>query len=94
MRYDLIKDILDFLSSLLKVFDFKQHGINDGVRSTNYMWFIDFSHEGWHRYRLTMNDSEVEEHRIESGEEFLLITAKVRFWPILGYFCANLLQFF
>ena len=24
-----------------------------------------------------MNDSEVEEHRIESGEEFLLITAKV-----------------
>ena len=41
------------------------------------MWFIDFSHEGWHRYRLTMNESEVEEHRIESGEEFLLITAKV-----------------
>ena len=25
-----------------------------------------------------MNESEVEEHRIESGEEFLLITAKVR----------------
>ena len=24
-----------------------------------------------------MNESEVEEHRIESGEEFLLITAKV-----------------
>jgi len=45
----------------IKVFDFKQHGINDG---------------GWHRYRLTMNESEVEEHRIESGEEFLLITAK------------------
>ena len=77
MRYDLIKDILDFLSSLLKVFDFKQHGINDGVRSKNYLSYIDFSHEGWHRYRLTMNESEVEEHRIESGEEFLLITAKV-----------------
>ena len=24
-----------------------------------------------------MNESEVEEHRIESGEEFLLVTAKV-----------------
>ena len=33
--------------------------------------------QGWHRYRLTMNESEVEEHRIESGEEFLLVTAKV-----------------
>ena len=27
-----------------------------------------------------MNESEVEEHRIESGEEFLLITAKVIFF--------------
>ena len=27
-----------------------------------------------------MNESEVEEHRIESGEEFLLITAKVIFY--------------
>ena len=38
---------------------------------------LDLSDQGWHRYRLTMNESEVEEHRIESGEEFLLITAKV-----------------
>ena len=46
----------------IKVYDFKQHGIND---------------DHWHRYRLTMNKTEVQEHKKESGEEFLLVTIKV-----------------
>merc|ERR1719369_1959431 len=45
----------------IKVYDFKQHVIND---------------EHWHRYRLTMNKTEVQEHKKESGEEFLLVTIK------------------
>jgi hypothetical protein len=33
--------------------------------------------QAWHRYRLTMNNTEVEQHRKESGEPELLVTIKV-----------------
>ena len=55
----------------IKVYDFKQHGIND---------------EHWHRYRLTMNKTEVQEHKKESGEEFLLVTIKVKLISQVIYF--------
>ena len=114
---------LNILFFCKKVFDFKQHGINDGVSHKRifdakeliweswqisafehyekkfradsvykfltpslkiiqflYLFWLQFFAQDWHRYRLTMNESEVEEHRIESGEEFLLITAKVIFF--------------
>ena len=31
----------------------------------------------WHKYRLTMNKTELEIHKAESGEEGLLITINV-----------------
>jgi len=45
----------------IKVFDFTTHGVKD---------------EHWHEYRIKMNRSEVEEHRIEAGHQNILITIK------------------
>merc|ERR1712142_501637 len=45
----------------IKVYDFNQLGIND---------------EQWHAYRLIINETEVQKHLKESGNEFLLITIK------------------
>ena len=47
----------------VKVFNFKQHGIND---------------EKWHKYRLTMNKTEQLQHLKESGLSNLLVTINVR----------------
>ena len=43
------------------MFSFRQHGLNDGM---------------WKKYRLTMNRTEVAQHRREAGTEWLSITVK------------------
>ncbi len=49
----------------------------DGKTDNLFLQCARYFFQHWHRYRLTMNQSEVEEHRLESGDRFLLITIKV-----------------
>ena len=70
----------------IKVFNFKQHGINDEVNSehgvtikvTRKYFYVFHTCQKWHKYRLTMNKTELKQHLEESGEENLLITINVK----------------